>query len=115
MRLQLLVIAKAPVPGRVKTRLCPPCTPEQAAGIAAAALTDTLTAAAAYPAVQYTIVHCGQIDAGPGWRRVAQRGEGLAARLANGFADTAADARHVAALCPGGRFAAAVHGNLAAA
>ena len=209
MRLQLLVIAKAPVPGRVKTRLCPPCTPEQAAGIAAAALTDTLTAAAAYPAVQYTIVHCGQIDAGPGWRRVAQRGEGLAARLANGFADTAApgtasvligmdtpqltpalldaivarldtcdavlgpaedggwwalalrdpadaealrgvpmstpdtmgwtvhalrarglrvgygpplrdvdtaaDARHVAALCPGGRFAAAVHENLVAA
>jgi glycosyltransferase A (GT-A) superfamily protein (DUF2064 family) len=28
----LLVMAKAPVPGRVKTRLCPPLTPEQAAG-----------------------------------------------------------------------------------
>src|SRR5215208_6714786 len=43
----LLVIAKAPVPGRVKTRLSPPCTPEQAATLAAAALRDTLEAAAA--------------------------------------------------------------------
>ena len=29
--IQVLVMAKAPVPGRVKTRLCPPCTPAQAA------------------------------------------------------------------------------------
>ena len=41
---RLLVLAKAPVPGRVKTRLCPPCTPDQAAAIAAAALADTLAA-----------------------------------------------------------------------
>jgi rSAM/selenodomain-associated transferase 1 len=40
-----VVIAKTPVPGRVKTRLCPPCTPEQAAALAAAALADTLAAA----------------------------------------------------------------------
>ena len=32
-RATLIVIAKAPVPGRVKTRLCPPCTPEQAAAL----------------------------------------------------------------------------------
>lgn len=38
----LIVLAKSPRPGRVKTRLCPPCTPEQAAAIAAAALEDTL-------------------------------------------------------------------------
>ncbi|PWU47234.1 glycosyltransferase, partial [Micromonospora globispora] len=31
----LLVVAKAPVPGAVKTRLCPPATPLQAARIAA--------------------------------------------------------------------------------
>ena len=36
MNVQLLVIAKAPVPGQVKTRLCPPWTPEQAAQIAVA-------------------------------------------------------------------------------
>lgn len=39
---QLLLITKAPVPGRSKTRLSPPCTPEQAAAIAAAAVGDTL-------------------------------------------------------------------------
>jgi uncharacterized protein len=40
----LIVIAKAPVPGRVKTRLTPPFTPEQAADLARAALQDTLDA-----------------------------------------------------------------------
>lgn len=38
----LLVLAKQPVPGRVKTRLCPPLTPEGAAAVAQAALEDTL-------------------------------------------------------------------------
>jgi rSAM/selenodomain-associated transferase 1 len=86
---QLLVIAKAPVPGRVKTRLCPPCTHEQAADVAAAALADTLAAASATPALRRTIVLCGQYEPPPGWQVVPQRGDGLGARLANGFADTA--------------------------
>jgi len=43
----LLVLAKEPVPGRVKTRLCPPCSPATAATLAAAALADTLAAACA--------------------------------------------------------------------
>jgi glycosyltransferase A (GT-A) superfamily protein (DUF2064 family) len=43
----LLVLAKEPVPGRVKTRLTPPCTPGEAAEIAAASLADTLAAAVA--------------------------------------------------------------------
>ena len=89
MRTQLIVIAKAPVPGRVKTRLCPPATYAQAAEIAAAALADTLAAAWATPAVRHTIVHSGHIPAPSGWHRVPQRGDGLGARLANGFADTA--------------------------
>ncbi len=38
------MVAKEPVPGRVKTRLCPPCTPEEAAALAEAALADTLAA-----------------------------------------------------------------------
>lgn len=42
----LLVMAKSPVPGRVKTRLCPPCTPVEAAALAEAALADTLEAVA---------------------------------------------------------------------
>jgi glycosyltransferase A (GT-A) superfamily protein (DUF2064 family) len=89
MNVQLLVIAKAPVPGQVKTRLCPPCTPAQAAEVAAAALSDTLAAAGATPAVRHTIVHYGQLRPPAGWHQMAQRGDGLAARLANGFADTA--------------------------
>ena len=46
MRPALVVIAKAPAPGRSKTRLCPPCTPQEAAVLAEAALRDTLDAAA---------------------------------------------------------------------
>ncbi len=44
MNPHLTIIAKAPVPGRVKTRLCPPCSPDQAAALAAAALADTVDA-----------------------------------------------------------------------
>jgi glycosyltransferase A (GT-A) superfamily protein (DUF2064 family) len=42
----ILVMAKAPLPGRAKTRLSPPCTFAEAAEIAEAALCDTLEAAA---------------------------------------------------------------------
>ena len=41
----LIVIAKTPVPGRVKTRLTPPFTAREAALLAAASLADTLQAA----------------------------------------------------------------------
>ncbi len=40
----VIVLAKAPQPGRVKTRLTPPLTAEQAAAIAEAALEDTFRA-----------------------------------------------------------------------
>ena len=40
------MLAKAPVPGRVKTRLTPPFTPHEAAMLAEAALADTLEAGA---------------------------------------------------------------------
>lgn len=43
------VIAKECRPGRVKTRLTPPFSPEQAAALAAAALEDTLEAVAGFP------------------------------------------------------------------
>jgi len=86
----LLVIAKAPAPGRVKTRLTPPCTPEEAARIAAAALGDTLAAAlSARGAARRVLV----LDGAPGeWlpgpiEVISQRGDGLAARLAAAFVD----------------------------
>lgn len=45
----LIVIAKEPVAGRVKTRLCPPFTATQAASLARASLLDTLDAARRAP------------------------------------------------------------------
>jgi glycosyltransferase A (GT-A) superfamily protein (DUF2064 family) len=78
----VLVLAKAPVPGRVKTRLCPPCTPGQAALVAEAALVDTLAAVGTG-----TLVLSGRYDAPAGWRVLPQRGDGLGARLRHAFAD----------------------------
>jgi len=89
MTAQLLVLAKTPVPGRVKTRLSPPCTPEQAARIAAAALADTLDTVTATPVAARALVIDGDLPAPPGWARTAQRGRLLGERLALAFADTA--------------------------
>jgi rSAM/selenodomain-associated transferase 1 len=90
----LLVIAKAPVAGRVKTRLTPPCTPQQAADLAAASLDDTLAAALACGASRRVLALEG--PPGPwipdGFEVIAQRGDGLAERLAAAFADVAAPA-----------------------
>lgn len=89
-----IVIAKAPMPGRSKTRLCPPCTPEQAAGLAEAALRDTLDAVLAAPAGRRAIVLEGEPgDWLPdGFEVLPQRGDGLDERLAGAFEDVAADA-----------------------
>ncbi len=85
----ILVIAKAPEPGRVKTRLCPPCTPEEAAALAEAALVDTLKAVAASSAAWRVIALDGR--PGPwlprGFDVIAQRGDGLAERLSAAFED----------------------------
>ncbi|MFG2292377.1 DUF2064 domain-containing protein [Streptomyces sp. NPDC048603] len=84
----LLVIAKQPVPGRVKTRLTPPFTPEEAATLAEAALADTLEAAAATPADRHVLVLDGAPGPWlpPGFEVVPQSGGGLDERLAVAFA-----------------------------
>ncbi len=89
MSVQLLLFAKAPRPGRVKTRLCPPATPEQAAVIAEAALADTIDVLSATPAMHRAIVLSGQYPVPAGWHAVAQRGSGLAARLVHAYTETA--------------------------
>ncbi|MFI1585885.1 DUF2064 domain-containing protein [Embleya sp. NPDC020630] len=84
----LLVIAKAPVPGRVKTRLTPPLTPDQAAAVAEAALADTLAAVLATPARRRVLVLAGAPGPWlpPGFEVCPQHGGGLDLRLAAAFA-----------------------------
>ena len=57
----IVVIAKECIPGRVKTRLYPDVTYEQAAELAAASLADTLAVAAALPAERHIIAYDGVI------------------------------------------------------
>jgi hypothetical protein len=92
--MHLTIIAKTPEPGRVKTRLCPPCTPEQAAELAAAALADTIAAVDAIVAggrwagwVRRVVLLDGQRGEWipDRYEVVTQHGTGLAERLANGF------------------------------
>jgi uncharacterized protein len=84
----LLVIAKQPVPGKVKTRLVPPCTYEQAAALAEAALADTLHAVLMAPAGRRVLVLDGQPGPWlpPGFDIVPQCGGPLDERLAAAFA-----------------------------
>lgn len=84
----VIVIAKEPVAGRVKTRCTPPCTPSQAAALAAAALAQTLRVVAGMAGIRRVLA----LDGSPGpWRPagfevVAQRGTGLGERLDDAFA-----------------------------
>jgi uncharacterized protein len=86
----LVVIAKAPVAGRAKTRLTPPCTPDQAALLARAALEDTLAAALGARRATRRVL---ALDGTPGdwlpdgFEVLPQRGDGLAERLTAAFAD----------------------------
>lgn len=103
----VLIVAKAPVPGQVKTRLCPPLSPIEAADLAAAALLDTLAAADGMPAllaatmadvvarvvvaVTGNLAECARAEAISvalaSCELITQRGNGFAARLVAAHAD----------------------------
>ncbi|MQA86409.1 MAG: DUF2064 domain-containing protein [Streptosporangiales bacterium] len=91
---QILVLAKEPVPGSVKTRLTPPYSAEEAAELARAALEDTLEAVARTPVRRRVLVLSGA--PGPwlpaGFDVVGQRGGELDERIAGAFADARAGA-----------------------
>lgn len=59
----LIIIAKEPAPGRVKTRLCPPFSPGQAAELARAALLDTMDVVRATPTDHRVLVLAGEAGA----------------------------------------------------
>ncbi|WP_150255865.1 TIGR04282 family arsenosugar biosynthesis glycosyltransferase [Nocardiopsis deserti] len=84
----LLVIAKEPVPGRVKTRLTPEYSPREAAALAEAALADTLHTVRSLPARRRLLVLEGRPGPWlpPGFEVVPQAGGGLDERLAQAFA-----------------------------
>jgi rSAM/selenodomain-associated transferase 1 len=86
----LIVLAKAPVPGRVKTRLCPPCTPVWAAALATAALADTLEAACSSGADRVVLALDGALGPWcPAGVAVVDQGEGdLARRLTRAWSAT---------------------------
>ncbi|WP_217556547.1 DUF2064 domain-containing protein [Streptomyces sp. GbtcB6] len=84
----LLVIAKEPLPGRVKTRLTPPFSPAQAAALAEASLADTLDVVAKTPATRRVLALAGNPGPWlpPGFDVVPQCAGGLDERLADAFA-----------------------------
>lgn len=86
MSVQVLVLAKEPQAGRVKTRLCPPFTPQGAADVAAAALEDTLDVVRAVPVARRVLVLDGAYPA-PGFSLQPQRGGPMPERLAAAFDD----------------------------
>jgi rSAM/selenodomain-associated transferase 1 len=89
---QVMVIAKEPVPGRVKTRLTPPYTPAQAAELAEAALTDTLEAVRSASVARRILALEGTPGRWlpPGFDVIGQRGGGLDERIAWALADVRA-------------------------
>ncbi|MDX1872007.1 DUF2064 domain-containing protein [Mycolicibacterium sp. 120266] len=93
----IVVVAKAPVPGLAKTRLAASIGAESAADVAAAALLDTLDAVAATPAAARTVVLTGDLGRASGaaairdrlrtFTVIDQRGADFAERLANAHRD----------------------------
>jgi len=96
----LVVFAKEPRPGFVKTRMCPPLQPEQATALYACMLEDVLDesrkACARAGAVLYFAVHppraaCSMARAAPpAVCTIAQRGPDLASRMHDALARLAA-------------------------
>lgn len=93
MSAALIVFARVPEPGRVKTRLVPPLTPEQAAALYDALLRDALDAYAAlgvpvrlYLAPTDTPVPPDLVP--EGISRYTQQGEDLGARMRRAFLET---------------------------
>lgn len=93
----ILVVAKAPEPGRAKTRLAATVGGRAAAEIAAAALLDTLDAVAEAPVAARVVALTGDLDNAAAaaeirerldaFTVIGQRGDDFADRLVNAHAD----------------------------
>jgi hypothetical protein len=95
----VLVLAKSPVPGLAKTRLCPPASPSQAAALASAALLDTLDAVRTVPETVPMVAWTGDLAKAvnseelshklDGTVKFRQQGDLLGARIAAAHAEVA--------------------------
>jgi uncharacterized protein len=96
----VMVISKQPVPGRVKTRLCPPLSHNQAAALAGVALRDTVAAVDGCVAQRRVAVFEGNPEGWipEHWEVVPQRTGGLDVRLADAFDDVLGQANAPAIL-----------------
>ncbi len=93
----VLVLAKAPRPHRVKTRLCPPLTGSEAAAVAAVALTETITTIGTVAGIRRVLAVSGDLDQAQGKTMISealrgftvieQRGADLAMRIVNAHLD----------------------------
>lgn len=90
----LAIFAKAPVAGEVKTRLCPPLAPAEAAELSRCFLVDTVERACTLATVQVYLA-ITPVESEPAFRAllpfpvqyIPQRGESLGEREVNVFAD----------------------------
>jgi uncharacterized protein len=89
LAVQIVVIAKEPVPGRVKTRLTPAFTPLEAAALAEASLADTLDAVSRAPVARRVLALAGRPGRWlpPGFDVIGQRGGGLDERITWALSD----------------------------
>src|SRR5438105_4563180 len=91
VRRALIVVGKAPVAGRTKTRLVPPLTAEQAAALSRGFLLDAISLGLSLQWERVTLVHPGgssevlQELVSANVHLLEQRGEGLSAALAFAF------------------------------
>ena len=104
MGLTIGMMARGPVPGRCKTRLSPPLSAADAAGLYRAMLEDSLGAWAQLVSARLVVMVAPEYD-GPRlirdlapapWEVLVQRGAGLGARLRHAFATLGADGAAVA-------------------
>jgi rSAM/selenodomain-associated transferase 1 len=89
MKVQVVVLAKAPRPGHVKTRLCPPLSHADAAVLARAALMDTLDSVVAASPDRATVALDGEVGSWlrPGVHVIPQRSGPFADRLEGAIED----------------------------
>jgi hypothetical protein len=91
-KLLLVVVAKAPVPGEVKTRLIPPFTPQEAANLYRCFLQDRLNETGQLKGIDLAVAftpetarHIFARITSNGFKLFAQKGENLGQRLNNIF------------------------------